>query len=155
MDTHKFSIISNPPFGKQVMGKSDLMHYPGYMFEYKAIEMGAILGAYDGAFLIPQQSAPFRLTGNHSYGVEHESYKSKEYYKFIEHTRLKIVPNIGYSTEIYDEEEQGKGWKDVSIITEIAIVEYDELDYKPKSLKTQKIEFPPVITEDPSQLKMF
>lgn len=129
----KFSIISNPPYGNQVKGSSDQMKYSGATFEYKAMEMGAILGAYDGCFLIPQISAPFRMTGDCSKGVYNEIYKTREYKRFLKETELGITANIGYSTEILDEDEQG--WKDVKIVTEIAIVEYEELDYKPKFSK--------------------
>jgi len=39
--------------------------------------------------------------------------------------------NIGFDTTVFDSELKWPRWKDVSIITEIAIIEYDELDYKP------------------------
>ena len=142
----KFSIISNPPYGIQVKGSSDLMHYTGSKFEYKAIEIGAILGAYDGVFLIPQQSAPFRMSGFNG-PVNDDKYLTPDYLKFVEQTNLEISPNIGFSTEILDPDELG--WKDVSIATEIAIVEYDELNYIPK--KTQEV----VVKEISNQIKLF
>lgn len=104
-----FSVISNPPYGKQVKGRHELMKYTGNNFEYKAMEIGAMLGAYDGAFLIPQQSAPFRITGSRG-EVESDKYITDEYMRFSTQTDLEIVPNIGFTTEI-------------------AIVEYSELHY--------------------------
>ena len=150
MNGENFSILSNPPYGNQVKGKHREMRYTGSKFEYKAIEMGAILGAYDGAFLIPQQSVPFRMTGNHEYGVHHESYKTKDYNKFIEQTGLEISTNIGFTTEILDDSEPG--WKDVSIVTEIAILEYDELDYNPKRKAKPMAPTPEQIN---NQMKLF
>ena len=130
MEGKEFSIISNPPYGKQVKGNNKLMHYKGSLFEYKAIEIGAILGAFDGCFLIPETSAPFRMTRN--LPTINESYKIPAYKKFVKETGLEIIANMGYTTELSDEDY---GWKDVSIRTEIAIVEYDELDYKPTTIK--------------------
>jgi predicted RNA methylase len=130
MDGKKFSIISNPPYGSKSKGSNPEMNYTGASFEYKAMEIGAMLGAYDGAFLIPQNSAPFRITGVNPKGVYSEDYKTENYKKFVEQTNLEITPNNGFTTKINEGEEDG--WKDVSVVTEIAIVEYDELEYKSK-----------------------
>ena len=164
MDGDEFSIISNPPYGKQVKGSHRDMHYTGAIFEYKAMEMGAILGAYDGCFLIPQQSAPFRLTGNQE--TYNEKYKTKDYKKFVEQTGLEISANAGFSTEICLEDDPG--WKDVSPTVEIAIVEYAELEYKPKTIaeriheKAKTAPIPilggwkePKIENDTNQLNLF
>lgn len=125
-----FSIISNSPYGKQVKSEtSNILKYKGGIFEYKAIELGAVLGANDGAFLIPQQSAPFRMSGRETRGNEFgKEHKSKDYNKFVKETGLEINANIGFSTNIIDEDD--KGWKDVNIITEIGILEYSELGYE-------------------------
>jgi predicted RNA methylase len=148
MDGKRFSIVSNPPYGKQVKTDTNsLLKYQGTEFEYKAMELGAILGAEDGAFLIPQESAPFRITGNNYKGVEHESYKTSKYKKFVDQTGLEISPNIGYTTEIFEDED---GWKDVNIKTEIAILEYNELEYQSKSKPVESNE---IINED--QLTLF
>jgi hypothetical protein len=52
----KFSVVSNPPYGSQVKFDKSHLKYKGSKFEYGAIEIGALLGADDGAFLIPQES---------------------------------------------------------------------------------------------------
>ncbi len=146
MGKRKFSIVSNPPYGKQVkVDTNDLLKYKGSDFEYKAIELGALLGAEDGAFLIPQNSCPFRLSGK-SQSVYSKEYLSKEYEKFVSSTDLEIIANQGFSTNVFDEDDN---WKDVSITTEIAIVEYFELEYKPIKKDT------PFINETPNQLTFF
>lgn len=134
MQGKNFSIISNPPFGNQVKHTSKLLKYTGAKFEFKVMELGAILGAYDGAFLVPQESATFRISGTEGRGETYkEEYKSKEYLKFNKQTDLKIIANSGFSTDIIE----GEDWKEVNIVTEIAIIEYVEdvtgiRTYKPK-----------------------
>ena len=139
MKGKKFSVISNPPYGNQVKTDSkELLKYTGSTFEYKAIELGAILGAYDGAFLIPQVSAPFRISGvlMHGKKVYEEEYKTKNYKKFVEQTGLEISHNNGYDTVFL---EEGEAWRDVSIPTEIACLEYEELNYVAKQEPVQQI----------------
>lgn len=139
-----FSIISNPPFGRQVKSTSDKLKYTSAEFEYKIIELGAILGAYDGVFLIPQQSCPFRITGSRG-NTFSEEYKTSAYNKFVKQTGLEINANQGFTTEITESED---GWKDVSITTEIAIMEYDEYEYIPKYPIVKEV-------ESNKQLKIF
>lgn len=138
MEGKQFSIISNPPYGKIAnTDTKELLKYKGNCFEYKAIEIGALLGADDGAFLIPQNSCPFRMSGKINQQTHDESYKSSEYLKFVKSTEIEIIANIGFSTDVNEDES---GWKDVSITTEIAIIEYKETDYKPiKSVISEKI----------------
>ena len=134
--TKQFSIISNPPYGKMVKSDTkELLKYSGNLFEYKAIELGAVLGASSGTFLLPQSSCPFRLSGSRK-DVYNKSYKTSEYLKFVEQSGLEIEANSGFDTSIIEPED---GWKDVSIITEIAIVEYDELNYNPIPKKAEQI----------------
>lgn len=143
MNNNNFSIISNPPYGSQVKTNSkDLLKYTGSTFEYKAIELGAILGAFDGAFLIPQGSCPFRYTGRKTGMVYEEKYKTDDYKKFQKQTDLELIMNTGFSTDILPDED---GWKDVSTVTEIACVDYYELDYKPKMFnpKPKPVPFSP------------
>jgi len=135
-----FSIISNPPYGKTVNPDvKDILYYKGSEFEYKTIELGAVLGASDGVFLIPQESCPFKMSKvNYTRILKPEEYSSK-YKKFIKESGLEIYSNNGFTTEICEDEN---GWKDISITTEIAILEYEESDYKPKYpiLEKEKIE---------------
>lgn len=127
-----FSVISNPPYGKMVKGiNNDWLKYNGSRFEYKAIEIGALLGAYDGCFLIPQTSCPFRITNRSSGYVEDKAYQDREYKKFIKQTGLEISPNIGIPTDC----NEAYQFKEVSIVTEFAIVEYHEYDYEPNDIR--------------------
>lgn len=130
MKGKNFSIVSNPPYGKQVKTETkEILKYSGATFEYKAIELGAILGAYDGAFLLPQNSCPFRLSGRESKQVHSEAYKTPDYLKFHKNTGLEIQPNMGICTQSVISDSNG--WKDVSVMTEIAEINYDESNYKP------------------------
>ena len=63
MGDRSFSVISNPPYGKQVKTNTDILQYKGSDFEYKAIELGFQLGASEGVFLIPQGSCNFKMSG--------------------------------------------------------------------------------------------
>jgi hypothetical protein len=120
MGDRSFSVISNPPYGKQVKTNTDILQYKGSDFEYKAIELGFQLGASEGVFLIPQGSCNFKMSGQRHTNL---NVSCSKYEKFEKETNLKMSPNIGFTTDIFD----GDGWKDVSITTEIAIFEYDEL----------------------------
>jgi len=154
MKGSRFSIVSNPPYGNQVKATSENLKYQGSKFEYRAMEVGAILGADDGAFLIPQESTPFRMSGkqHHPKGVLSESYKSKDYLKFSECTGIEITPNIGFSTDIMDGND---GWKDVTITTEIAIVEYNGDEGYVYNPKGDKVEPQPQEQQETGQTTLF
>lgn len=139
MGDTKFSVVSNPPYGRMVKVKCPHIKYRGANFEYSAIELGAILGADDGAFLIPQTSCPFQYSGQQMY----KNYISEEYKKFNKQTGLEIDMNMGIDTS-----QWSKDWKEVSIVTEWAQVDYSE--YVPNTIrerikekaKTAKIPIP-------------
>lgn len=135
MKDKRFSVVSNPPYGKQIKTETkELLKYTESIFEYKAVEWGAIVGAYDGAFLIPQSSCPFKYSFNQGF----EKQESANYNKFYSQTGIEIKMNTGYTTEIpHDEEKEGRGWKDVSIKTEIANVDFYDLEYTPKTIKEE------------------
>lgn len=128
---NKLQIISNPPYGRMVKtDTSELLKYTSSEFEYKTIELGALLGGNYGTFLLPQNSCSFKMSGNYQGSVylkDHEL--DKKYKKFVKDTGLEISANNGFTTDIGEDNEN---WKDVTITTEIAIVDYDELDYTPK-----------------------
>lgn len=115
-----FSVISNPPYGRQVKTNTDILKYKGPEFEYKAIELGYQLGASEGVFLIPQNSCNFKMSGQRNTNL---NIPCSKYEKFEKETDIIMSPNIGFTTDIQDE----NGWKDVSIATEIAIFEYNEI----------------------------
>lgn len=140
MKDKSFSIISNPPYGTQVKTDTkNLLKYTGKNFDFKAVELGAILGAYDGAYLIPQTSCPFKYSFNQGY----EKQESKEHDKFKKQTGLEISMNCGFGTEI-PQGDEGGDWKDVKIITEIATIEYEEYNYKPLNFAVHTQENNPI-----------
>src|ERR1051326_3352430 len=65
--------IANPPFGNQKQ-PGCAPRYTGSEFEYKIIDIASHLAEY-GAFILPQNSAPFRYSGAPYYQRhEHERY---------------------------------------------------------------------------------
>ncbi len=158
MKDKKFSVISNPPYGKQVKSNTeDLLRYTGSNFELKAIEWGAMIGAFDGAFLIPQNAANFRLSGREAKykPVYDENYKTKEYLKFVAQTGLEMKANNGFSTDLIEGEEFGPTWKDVTITTEIACVDYDEYNYTPINQLTKKEKTSEPLEKEAIQTSLF
>lgn len=107
-------VISNPPYGN---GRIDGQHR--VQIEYHAIEIGAALGAFAGAFIIPQQRCPFVYSGQRNY---RHTGGDRAYQSFTRRTGLAIGMNAGIDTSCYR-----KQWKGVSPQVEIAIVEYPEL----------------------------
>jgi hypothetical protein len=139
MNGKDFSVISNPPYGKQVKTFTNILQYKGSDFEYKAIELGNILGAQDGIFLIPQGSCNFKMSGQRGteFGIP-----CKKYEKFEKETGLKMSPNMGFDTECIED-----GWKDVSITTEIAIFEYEEMREELREIELED-ETPEIISDE-------
>jgi len=136
MDGKSFSVISNPPYGRQVNPDvKHLLKYKGSEFEYKAAELGFLLGANEGVFLIPQGSCNFKMSGQRSTDL---NVPCSKYEKFYKQTGIEMSPNIGFCTDVTDED----GWKDVSIATEIAIFDYDEIRENMEEEQSKKIIVP-------------
>lgn len=105
--------LSNPPFGN--IKTSDYKGlYTGSDFEYKIIEAASKVAEF-GVFIIPQSSAPFRLSGVREYSDKMET-KCK---KFVDQTGIEMTPGCGVDTSIYLKE-----WHGVSPMCEIVTVEY-------------------------------
>lgn len=107
--------ISNPPFGA-IKGDQFKGNYTGGQFEYKVIELASSIAKY-GVFILPQQSAPFRYSGERSFR-EDENDKAR---KFREQTGIVMQPNCGIDTAIYKDQ-----WKSVSPICEIVCCDFEE-----------------------------
>jgi hypothetical protein len=107
--------ISNPPFGAIKTGSSVKSAYTGAKFEYRVIELASKL-ADNGTFIIPQQSAPFRYSGERGYRVAIET----ECAKFMEQTGIVLGNNCGLDTSSYLNE-----WKGVSPMCEIVVCEFE------------------------------
>jgi len=126
--------ISNPPFGA-IKGDQFKGKYTGGQFEYKVIELASTV-ADCGVFILPQQSAPFRYSGERNYREE-ESEKAR---KFREQTGIVMGPNCGIDTAMYVSD-----WKGVSPMCEIVVCEFEahssvpvELDVVPRQIEPQR-----------------
>lgn len=107
--------VSNPPFGA-IKGDQFKGKYTGGQFEYKVIELASRLATY-GVFILPQQSAPFRLSGVQCYREE-ENDKAR---KFREQTGIVMHPNSGIDTNQYR-----SSWHGVSPLCEIVCCDFEE-----------------------------
>lgn len=109
--------ISNPPFGAikadQFIGK-----YSGSQFEYKVIERASRVADY-GVFILPQQSAPFRLSGVQCF----EHCESEKTQKFLLQTGIVMDPSCGIDTSQYQ-----SNWKGVSPMCEVVCCDFLEGD---------------------------
>lgn len=66
-------------------------------------------------FILPQESAPFRYSGQRCYRQE----RSNKCLKFEEQTGIVMEPNCGIDTSIYRKE-----WRGVSPMCEIVICDF-------------------------------
>lgn len=109
------SAISNPPFGAI---KEDGFHgqYTGSKFEFKIMETASRLASH-GAFIVQQNSAPFRYSGRSGL----ERMQDRELAKFLKQTGIcmRTEPSIGVDTSQYQDE-----WRGVSPICEIVECDY-------------------------------
>lgn len=116
-------VVSNPPFGAIKGGAYDGL-YTGSNFEYKVISHASKLANY-GVFIIPQQSAPFRYSGERNYREE----ENEKAAKFKEQTGIVMQPNCGIDTAIYKND-----WKGVSPICEIVCCNFENVIEKQQGL---------------------
>ena len=107
--------IANPPFGR-IKHAGDAPRYAGSDFEYKVIDVAADRAGH-GVFLIPQSSAPFRMSGCRCY----EETLSDKYKRFSEQTSIELESNCGIDTSVFAQD-----WRGVSIITEIVLADFLE-----------------------------
>lgn len=107
--------MSNPPFGRIKTGDYSGA-YDGPEFEYKVIELASRLAKF-GAFILPQNSAPFRYSGQQCYREELEP----KYLKFHEQTGIELVTGVGIDTSIYR-----RDWKNTNITVEIVTAEFGD-----------------------------
>lgn len=135
-------VISNPPFGQTPRsGKGPT--YTGAHFEYHVIDIAAGLGRY-GVFIIPQQSAPFRLSGVQSFSEE-LSRKAKDFHK---QTGLVLEPGCGVDTSLYRQD-----WHGVAPAVEIVCCDFEECRPRERALPVEPIDMNiPMPTEQRSLL---
>ncbi len=113
-DIGKFDLaVSNPPFGNTPReGRSP--RYTGRKMEYHVMDIASDLAEY-GAFIIPQNSAPFRFSGQHNY----RTVESTDVAAFFNQTRIEMQAGCGIDTRLYLHD-----WKDVSPMCEVVTVDF-------------------------------
>lgn len=107
--------ISNPPFGKINRGGGNAPRYTGSEFEYHVIDIAAH-HAKAGAFILPQQSAPFVYSGADHYRVE----TSRKYDAFSKQTGITLEAGCGVDTSVYRD-----AWHGVNVLCEIVTADFD------------------------------
>jgi predicted RNA methylase len=122
--TGKFDFaVSNPPFGAIKGGSYDGL-YTGSNFEYKVISHASTIAKY-GVFILPQQSAPFRYSGERHFREEENDKAAK----FREQTGIIMQPNCGIDTALYKNE-----WRGVSPICEVVCCDFEHVKEKQEAL---------------------
>lgn len=114
-DLGRFDLaVSNPPFGK-VKRDGDAPRYKGAEFEYHVIDIAAHV-AEMGAFIIPNQSASFRYSGEPRYHEE----SNQKHDRFVKQTGIRLEAGVGVDTSIYEND-----WHGVSPRVEIVTAEFE------------------------------
>jgi hypothetical protein len=110
--------IGNPPFGTARRERT-APRYRGSHFEYHAIDLASDL-ADEGVFLIPQESSPFRYSGEQFYSLL-DPQRIPHYGRFRAATEIELGPNCGIDTSFYRND-----WKGVSPRTEVVVCDFQE-----------------------------
>lgn len=91
-------VVSNPPFGRIAANKVEWAGYKGSNFEYKAIAVARTM-AKRGLFIAPQNSVPFKYSGNRYMEYLPEDRWSTVLKAFVRDTGLEILPDgVGIDT---------------------------------------------------------
>jgi SAM-dependent methyltransferase len=107
-------VIANPPFGR-VPAEGFQGRYTGSDFEYRVIELASHCASH-GVFLLPQGSAPFKLSGQPYYCSTNNA-KARQ---FTQQTGIELLPNCGIDTEQFRTH-----WHGVSPVCEIVCCEFE------------------------------
>ncbi|MEY9840600.1 methyltransferase [Streptacidiphilus sp. EB103A] len=109
------TVICNPPYGAvQRAGGGPAVR--SRRFEYHALAVAAALGDY-GVFLIPQESAPFRFSGEPYFREQ----RSADYERFECETGIRLAP--GYTINTSSVRHQ---WRGVTPRTEVVTCDFTE-----------------------------
>ncbi|MCX4515903.1 methyltransferase [Streptomyces sp. NBC_01619] len=108
--------ISNPPFGRTARTGNG-PGYTGPRFEYHVVAVAATL-ARNGAFILPQQSAPFRYSNRVQFSEERDA----ECLRFERQTGVQLKANCGIDTSPYTGE-----WNGVAPLTEVVTADFAEI----------------------------
>ncbi len=107
-------VISNPPFGS-VPRTNDGPRYKGREFEYHLIDQASDMADY-GVFIVPAESASFRMSGVQCYTSKNKG----KHIKFTDQTGIDIEPNCGIDTEMYRSQ-----WKNANPVTEVIVCDFE------------------------------
>lgn len=117
-DLGRFDVaMSNPPFGR-VKRDGDAPRYKGAEFEYHVLDIAAHR-ADVGVFILPQQSTPFRYSGQPCYREE----ATDRHARFVKQTGIRLEAGCGVDTSIYRQ-----AWHGVSPQVEIATCDFEAPD---------------------------
>lgn len=108
--------IGNPPFGSTDRLKQSAPRYSGNRFEYHVIDIASAHADW-GAFIIPQNSAPFEYSGRQNY----ERTAHDHCQRFTEMTGIELGHSCGIDTSIYRSE-----WRGVAPAVEIVVCDFAE-----------------------------
>lgn len=114
--------ISNPPFGKIKTSDWTGNKYTGAEFEYKVMDRAMEIAEW-GCFIVPQQSANFKYSGNRYF----EWVRSNKCGKFLEQTGYEMQPGCGVDTKFYIDDWNGV--KPLCEIVELYPNSRDEWNY--------------------------
>ncbi|MFF4121355.1 methyltransferase [Streptomyces sp. NPDC001714] len=118
--------ISNPPFGR-IKRSRNAPGYRGPLFEFHVIAVAETL-ARRGAFIIPRESAPFRIeTG-------FVAQDSPAYERFHRETGIKLRPNPGIPTDPFRDQ-----WRDASPAVEIVVRNRDEDELEARAEQAARV----------------
>jgi hypothetical protein len=107
--------IANPPFGSRVSrGGRKAPRYGGGLFEYHVIDVAAEVARH-GAFIIPQESAPFRYSGR----IRFEEERTTQYDRFESQTGITLEQGCSTDTTQYSDE-----WRDAAPRVEIVTADF-------------------------------
>ena len=109
--------VSNPPFGK-IKTDGDPPNYRGSEFEYKVIDLAMSVAEY-GAFIIPQRSSGFALSGVPYFRRTDD----KKYLKFVNETGIHLDVGVGVDTSA----EEMNTWHGVKPKVEFAIASKENI----------------------------
>jgi hypothetical protein len=112
--------IANPPFGA-IARAGDGPGYRGRRFEYHVIAVAGQIAKW-GAFIIPQNSAPFRYSGEPYFREQ----RDPELDRFEHAAGITLEPSCGIETSIYAED-----WHNVRPRVEVVTCAFTELATAP------------------------
>ncbi|WP_313235689.1 methyltransferase [Sphingobacterium multivorum] len=112
--------ISNPPFGKiKTTTNTEWIKYAGSEFEYKIIAVGNEITKYgEGAYIIPQSSAPFRYSNlpNTKYQPPYEVTENTKTKKWLNDTNTILSVGTPIDTGYYYND-----WVGTKVLCEIVL----------------------------------